>query len=267
MASPTLGEAMQRLERSTRYWGDGDRVSFQRTASGLSIRSLMPGPAGAFTRHSHECALAEFALGASRLCGGPVRPLVVRFAHEAPADTSEHRHIFDCPLEFSADCNELSFDEKALATPMRHANEAFLGIFERQLDEALGRLPPAARTSDAVRGVARAALCNGGTNLAETARLLSLSERTLQRRLQSEGTSFAEILDTARREMATAYLTRGLPLPEVSDLLGYSDTTAFHHAFRRWTGASPTDYLSGTAPPGTAPPGTARQNGDGSRQV
>jgi AraC-like DNA-binding protein len=70
-----------------------------------------------------------------------------------------------------------------------------------------------------------------------------------------------EILDSTRREMATAYLRRGLALPEVSDLLGYSDTTAFHHAFRRWTGQSPAAYV-GAASVAV----DERQNPDGSRQ-
>jgi AraC-like DNA-binding protein len=57
--------------------------------------------------------------------------------------------------------------------------------------------------------------------------------------LRDEGTSFAEVVDALRREMAVAYLDRGIPIAEVASLLGYADTTAFHHAFRRWTGSSP----------------------------
>jgi AraC-like DNA-binding protein len=248
MASATLGEALERFERSKRYWGDGERVHFERLADGLVVRSVLPGPPGAFLRHSHECALAEVALGARALCGQPVFPSVVRFTHGAPLDLREHRRVFECPIEFSAQFDELIFDETTLSTRLLHANEAFLGIFDQQLEAALARLPSAARTSDVVRGVARAALCRGEANLTQTARALSMSERTLQRRLQQEGTSHAEIVDSARREMAVAYLTRGLPLIEVSERLGYSDTTAFGHAFRRWTGRSPTHFRSGLEP-------------------
>jgi AraC-like DNA-binding protein len=248
MASATLGEALDRFERNKRYWGDGDRMTLRKVTGGLALRSLMPGPSDAFSRHSHECALAEVVLGAKALCGQPVLPRVVRFAHASPKDVSEHQRIFGCPVEFAADVDELVFDDAVLTTPMRHANEAFLAVFEQQLEDALSRLPKAARTSDAVKSATRAALCNGGTTLAQSARALGLSERTLQRRLQDEGTSFAEIVDTARHEMATAYLARGLPVPAVSELLGYSDATAFHHAFRRWTGCSPADYLSGRTP-------------------
>jgi AraC-like DNA-binding protein len=64
----------------------------------------------------------------------------------------------------------------------------------------------------------------------------------LQRRLQQEGTTFAEVIDTLRHELARGYLEQGVGLPDVAELLGYADVTAFHHAFRRWTGESPSRY-------------------------
>jgi AraC-like DNA-binding protein len=93
--------------------------------------------------------------------------------------------------------------------------------------------------SDDVRAAARAALASGDCTLSSAARALGTSTRTLQRRLEREGTSFGAIVEALRRELATAYLDRGLPIPEVASLLGYADTTAFHHAYRRWTGTSP----------------------------
>jgi AraC-like DNA-binding protein len=66
----------------------------------------------------------------------------------------------------------------------------------------------------------------------------------LQRRLTAEGTSFAEILDLLRQELAFAYLDRKLPVAEVASLLGYADATAFHHAFKRWTKSSPSRYAA-----------------------
>lgn len=243
MASATLGDALARFASSTRYWGDGERVTFLRSADGLTIRSALPG-AGAFVRHSEECSLAEVVLGARQLSGHSVSPVVVRFSHGAPQKLSEHERIFACPLEFGAAHSEVVFDEPALATPMRHANQAFLTVFEQQLEQALSRLPSPARTSAAVRNVAQTALCNGGVSLDAAARALGMSQRTLQRRLQEEGTSFAAIVDATRQEMALAFLAHGLSLTEVAELLGYAETTAFHHAFRRWTGRSPVSYCA-----------------------
>ncbi|HWO08502.1 MAG TPA: helix-turn-helix transcriptional regulator, partial [Polyangiaceae bacterium] len=75
------------------------------------------------------------------------------------------------------------------------------------------------------------------------ARRLGLGERTLQRRLRDEGTSFAALLDEARAELARSYLGDSkLAIFEVAYLLGYSEPSAFNRAFRRWTGKSPREY-------------------------
>ncbi len=246
MASETLGAALERFARNTRYWGDGQRLEFARDGDAMTIRSLFPAPKGPFRRQSEECALAEVVLGARALSGAPIQPQVVRFAHDAPHDQREHRRIFDCPLEFDAEHSEVVFDAAGLATPMRHANATFLAVFERQLADALSRLPDPARASASVRATAQIALCRGGVTVEQAARQLGMSARTLQRRLHEEGTSFADIIDSTRHEMALAYLGRGLPLPVVAELLGYSETSAFHHAFRRWTGQSPTQFMAHT---------------------
>jgi AraC-like DNA-binding protein len=239
MASATLGDAFARFAARTRYWGDGDRLAFLRDDDGLTMRSQWPGEDGAVRRHSGECAMAELVLGARVLSGQPVTPVVVRFAHDAPRDLGEHERIFACPLAFAAEHTEVVFDARTLDTPMQHANAAFLSIFEQQLEQAIARLSSPARTSGAVRNVAQVAMCNGGVSLKHAARVLGMSARTLQRRLHDEGTSFAAIVDATRHEMALAYLAQGLPLAAVAELLGYAETSAFHHAFRRWTGTSP----------------------------
>jgi AraC-like DNA-binding protein len=93
----------------------------------------------------------------------------------------------------------------------------------------------------------RAALASGGCTLAGTARGLGVSTRTMQRRLAAEGTSFAAVVDALRRELACTYLDRRVPIPEIAALLGYADGTAFHHAFRRWTGSTPLAYAGRVA--------------------
>jgi AraC-like DNA-binding protein len=69
-----------------------------------------------------------------------------------------------------------------------------------------------------------------------------VTARTLQRRLQSEGTSFAALLDTLRGELALTYLGQERRVGEIALLLGFSDASTFHHAFKRWTGTTPERY-------------------------
>ncbi|HEY2734332.1 MAG TPA: helix-turn-helix domain-containing protein, partial [Polyangiales bacterium] len=116
---------------------------------------------------------------------------------------------------------------------------------EEQVLRALARLPTAFSTATDVRAVVQAALASGRCTLAGTARALGISQRTLQRRLREEGTSFAELVGALRRELGAGYLARGIPIAQVASLLGYADTTAFHHAFRRWHGVSPSRASSG----------------------
>ena len=76
-----------------------------------------------------------------------------------------------------------------------------------------------------------------------TARELAFSARQLQLHLKSEETSYTEILDGLRLELAKGYLQRDdLSLCEVTFLLGYAEQSSFNHAFKRWTGRSPTEY-------------------------
>jgi|GEM_PF-617970 len=244
MASPTVRAALERMVAHQRYWGDGDRATLVATRGGSSIRYVLPGAQGAYARHADECAMAEIAIGVRVLTGAPLHPRVVRFRHRAPSSLAVHHEVFGCAMEFAAAHTELVFDDAALDTPMQHANAMFAGIFEQQVERAVARLPAVNAMSSSVRGVMRGALAAGQCTLAGTARALGVSTRTLQRRLRDEGTSFADLVDALRHETALACLERGMESGDVASLLGYADTTAFHHAFRRWTGSTPLRYTS-----------------------
>lgn len=88
------------------------------------------------------------------------------------------------------------------------------------------------------------ALRIGKISIPEIARTLAVSERTLQRYLHSEGTSYEKILDQARRELAMAYISdKTLALGEIATMLGYAELSPFSRAFRRWTGGvGPREY-------------------------
>jgi AraC-like DNA-binding protein len=241
MASPTVGDALERFAAKQRFWGDGDRTTLHPTDDGLVLRYQLEGARGPYARHACECALAEVVLGIRALTSKPLHPELVRFSHARPGNTAEHRRVFGCPIEFGTRHAELVLGRELLRQEMAHANEAFLRIFDQRMQATLDKLPDPASASDRVRTIARTALANG-CNVVETARALGTSTRTLQRRLRAEGTSFAEVVDGLRRELALEYLNRGIPLVEVAEFLGYADVTAFHHAFQRWTGTSPARF-------------------------
>ena len=87
------------------------------------------------------------------------------------------------------------------------------------------------------------ALRTGVPSLAELASALGTSERTLRRRLGEHGWSYRALLDATRMDLARCYVRdRGLPLAEVAFLLGFSEPSAFHRAFKRWAGMTPREF-------------------------
>jgi len=121
---------------------------------------------------------------------------------------------------------------------------------ERQAAAILARLPAGGDACDEVRSVLSAQATAGEMTIDAVARRLSTTPRTLQRRLARGGTSFEALRDDARRQAAELYLsTTTLTTAEVTYLLGYSEPTAFHRAFRRWHGTTPQAFRAHAAPP------------------
>ena len=241
MACSRVEESLQRMERWQGYWSDAARLVLLRLQDGACLRyettrvAMVP----ELTRQIDEAALAKLVYGLRALTASEARPRVVRFRHAAPPDVREHQALFGCALAFGARHTELELDEALLQAPLPHANEAYRKIFQSQVEHALARLPAGSGLAREVRLAAEAALVRGHCTLAATARVLGTSARTLQRRLQAEGTSFGELVEALRRELAEAYLAQDIPIQEIAWQLGYTSPSAFHHAFKRWTGMTP----------------------------
>lgn len=91
-----------------------------------------------------------------------------------------------------------------------------------------------------VRAFLTEGMAQGPKTLSLVAEQMLMSERSLQRRLESEGTRFAKLADEVRKELALRYIAdRHLALGEVAYLLGFADPSPFHRAFKRWTGMTP----------------------------
>jgi AraC-like DNA-binding protein len=87
------------------------------------------------------------------------------------------------------------------------------------------------------------ALPSGSPTEEAIARTLAMSQRTLQRRLAREGTSFGGVLDTTRRDLAFHHLANpARQVSEIAYLLGFAEAASFNRAFRRWTGVTPSEY-------------------------
>jgi AraC-like DNA-binding protein len=241
-SSATLREHYRLVGRYIRLIHEGIYLSLEedgdvaRLVHGHSPEQIGP-------RQPVEGMLALTVLYGRLGVGEDFAPRTVCFMHAPPNRVTEQERVFRAPVHYGCPRNELVLDRNLLDQPQRHAEQRLLAILDRQLGALLSGLPESHRFRDAVKRCMMDELPEGEPVVAAIAKKLHMSARSLQRRLQSEGTSFAEVLSDLRRERALRYLQDPrLTISEVAFLLGFLDVTAFHRAFKRWTGRTPTEY-------------------------
>jgi AraC-like DNA-binding protein len=171
-----------------------------------------------------------------------LRPLAVEFAMPANDDLRPYEAAFGGPLHFDAPENALLFSHSDVEIPLPTAHAELANVHERIAGEHLARLDRSA-LSARVRSVMMDHLSDGKPRRATVARILGTSERTLQRRLEEEGSSFQQLLDDTRKELAQRYIERAdLSLADVAYVLGFNDQSSFFRATKRWFGMTPQQY-------------------------
>jgi AraC-like DNA-binding protein len=178
--------------------------------------------------------------------GGPLAPRRVeldRPAFSRIASRTAYEAHFRCRVTFNADVDALVFDAVDLERPFRTHNGELLAMLAPQLDAELARQRGAIDVTEPAKGTIKQLLAGRRPELAEVARELGVSRRTLQRRLTDEGVSYQQVLEQARRELASHYLLRSrLDLSEIGYLLGYEDANSFFRAFHHWEGEPPSRW-------------------------
>jgi AraC-like DNA-binding protein len=180
-----------------------------------------------------------------RLCAGPSAvPLKVTLPYRGEAPPEAYREALGCPVEFDAEHVAMIFDAQLAARPVLTGNPELAAEADRLSARYIdGLLPDSAAAR--VRSLLLKAMPSGDIDQEQIASALNQSPSTLQRRLRKEGTSYQQLLDATRRELALEYLRDGRQsLADITFLLGFSDQSNFTRAFRRWTGKTPRQYLS-----------------------
>ncbi|CCH34034.1 AraC family transcriptional regulator [Actinosynnema sp. NPDC047251] len=166
----------------------------------------------------------------------------VELAYPEPPHAAEYHLIFGCPLRFGAPETVLTFDTRFLRMPVVQDEAALRRFLRNSPAELLSRRDYGADASSQVRRM----LGGGVAGLANVAARLGVSAPTLRRKLAAEGTSFREVREQLLRDQAVASLVRGgESVEELALRLGFSEASAFHRAFKRWTGNSPGAYRTG----------------------
>jgi AraC-like DNA-binding protein len=195
------------------------------------------------SRYDAECTFVSTLVAVKSLTGKELRPSAVSFRHTSPGDISEHQRIFQTDLKFSMPFNRLAFNAAYLDWPVLSSNANLLSFFEPQADAMLGTLNGGDRYTQKVAYLIAEHLKGELPKIGTIASELLVSIRHLQRELQAEGTSFQQLLDKTRQELALRYLKDSeFSIHDIAFLLGFSAPSAFNRAFKRWTGKTPRCY-------------------------
>lgn len=247
LSCATAAQALERLARYAELLNEGLQVQVQ-TGQGQTRCSFGAAPGiASFLQHSPRQAVETLAAGIvltlGRLATVPPQPLAVHFRHAAPPSVAEHHRLLGPVVLFGQSQNLVLYPSAALASPMLSADPGLLAVFEGDAQRRLQALGNQATLRGRALAVVAADLKGAVPSLASVASALAMSARSLQRGLQAEGCAYRDIVDQVRHELALAHLARpGSSATDVAFLLGFSEPSAFSRAFRRWTGAPPTQF-------------------------
>ncbi|MGH4032422.1 AraC family transcriptional regulator [Actinomycetota bacterium Odt1-20B] len=192
-----------------------------------------------------ECLLMIWHRLCSWLIGRRIPLHRAEFGHPPPPHKDEYELLFGCPVRFGAARTEAAFDAHWLDAPLVRDESELREMLRRAPFELLSRREYGTTVAEQVRRALVQSLRDSPRlpSLGDVAGRLAVSPATLRRRLAQESTSYQQLKDAVRRDAAIAGLAEGRePIADLAARLGFSEDTAFHRAFRRWTGTTPGAY-------------------------
>jgi AraC-like DNA-binding protein len=179
------------------------------------------------------------------LCGRPLELKRVDFTGGTPQNLEKYEALFGCPLNFNQANDLMYFDSACLAWPIVHTEHSlreFLRTAPYQL-LIMERNPDGNNLSAQVKAMIGHDFSEGFPGFETISSALNMSAPTLRRRLKREGTTFQQLKDQARCEAAKLCLDRpDLSINEVALQMGFTDPSAFHRSFKKWTGLTPGQF-------------------------
>ena len=243
--SPRLEAALRNLVTYLCTLTEGGVATLDIDSQHAVLAVRMVDPTVTHFQQVHESALA-MALNVCRFVTSKMLvPEFVEFQHDREDDLNEFERYFRCPVLFGCRRNAIVLDKALLALPCKNADDRLLRILKSHCDKLLASIGQARDLRGEIEHLIASRLTSGIPAAKFVASEMGMSERTLARRLAQLGVSFGQLVDRVRRDLAVRYLSEPRVRPsQVAYLLGYSEPSGFNHAFRRWTGVSPSKFAS-----------------------
>ena len=239
-SSDDLGGAMQGLARCSTILNEG--IKFE-TKLGMALRMGFEyvHVSRLSDRHQMEGWMTAIVRSCREFTGRDLQPASVQIVHQRIAESSELDGFFGRSVEFGASHDAISFLGEAAKLPVVNADRHLNRLLMKHCEQVLGRRRARTGVTQAdVENVLAPLLPHGSAHIETVAQKLGVTPRTLRRKLVAEGVTFAGILEDLRFGLAKHYLAeQDLSISRIAWLLGYTEVSAFSHAFRRWTGRAP----------------------------
>jgi AraC-like DNA-binding protein len=256
----TVGAAWQSLAH---FYGNLDSfgtVSMWQTGSHAVMSYAIPGNHLPGARQVYDAAAGLATNIMKQFCGTAYRPTAVGLPYPEPGDLTCYAGLATEEIRFDANAMELYFERAVLERRLPDRKDKTGSALERYF--ANREVGITNRTTRRVEDIIRRLLPTGKCTLPLVAETLSTTDRTLQAHLESEHSSFRELMEKIRREIATYHLSRGdMQLTQLAMILGYSELSAFSRSFRRWYGESPRGWARRHRPRAGAPRAVAQGAG------
>ncbi|GAA5315430.1 MAG: AraC family transcriptional regulator [Candidatus Pelagadaptatus aseana] len=184
----------------------------------------------------------QAAITASQyLQGIAIKPRFVYLIHNDLSQLSAYQDYFECPVILGHHQNELHFDRALLDTPLPKHDMETSRYFQDQCQLLLEKL---GGKSSLIESVRELLIASPGQfpSIEDVAAKLNYSVRSLRRHLDGEGSSYRQLLNEIRNQLAQEYLATNMSIEQIAELLGYTEPGNFSHAFKRWHGLSPKQY-------------------------
>ncbi len=189
-------------------------------------------------RHANDFLFAATINTINTLLGKHIVPLRIELAYEM-REISEYRKFFGCEVLFNKDTNRIILSKEVLSTPILTSDQSMFQLFSSIVADKQARLETNS-TVENLKQVLFMQFKGRIPTIEEAASAMSMTPRNLQRKLLQEQTTFRDIAGEIRKEIAFQLMQNpAIKISEVSDILGYSDLTAFRKAFKSWTNSTP----------------------------
>ena len=244
MSSPTLLSGLQAMAKSFAVVSDAATFTVEEVGGGYALALGHIGNKRPVPRQRTEYGLLTVLMLCNWLSRQDLKPLEAGFAFPVPGNLEPYSDAFQCAVSFNQSSTRLLLRVQDVTAALPSHNPSILAVHEQLIARRMHDLGEDSVAAQ-VRRHLMSRLKYGEPRREEIARLLCITDRTLQRRLQAEQASFQNLLDAVRVELAQKYLADNqYVLAQVSDLLGFVDQSNFFRACKRWFGVPPGLYRS-----------------------